>query len=123
LVTNDLVQIIDDQNFVYLGRIDDVINSGGVKHAPELIERKLKQYLKGDFIISSLPHQTLGEQIVLVKDMRGPSEESIYKALECLTPLERPKLILNLEELPVTDTGKYKRKELKALIRNQKNGS
>ena len=122
LVTNDLVQIIDNQNFVYLGRIDDMINSGGVKHAPESIERKLKQYLKGNFIISSLPHQTLGEQIVLVKDAHGPSEASIDEAVDHLTPLERPKLILKLEELPVTDTGKYKRKELKAIILNKKNG-
>ena len=122
LVTNDLVQIIDNQNFVYLGRIDDMINSGGVKHATESIERKLKQYLKGNFIISSLPHQTLGEQIVLVKDAHGPSEASIDEAVDHLTPLERPKLILKLEELPVTDTGKYKRKELKAIILNQKNG-
>ena len=122
LVTNDLVQIIDNQNFVYLGRIDYMINSGGVKHAPESIERKLKQYLKGNFIISSLPHQTLGEQIVLVKDAHGPSEASIDEAVDHLTPLERPKLILKLEELPVTDTGKYKRKELKAIILNQKNG-
>lgn len=121
LVTNDLVQIMNNQNFAYLGRIDDVINSGGVKHSPEAIEKKLKHHIKGDFIISSLPHDTLGEQIVLVKDALGPSQESIVKALDNLTPLERPKLILNLEELPLTDTGKYKRKELRALIRNQKN--
>lgn len=119
LVTNDLVEIIDIHSFEYLGRIDDVINSGGVKHAPEIIERKLGQYLMGHFVISSLLHESLGEQIVLVKDANGPSKEAIDKAIMNLPSTERPKLILNLEALPSTDTGKIKRKQLRDLIRNQ----
>lgn len=119
LITNDLVNIVDQQSFTYLGRIDDVINSGGVKHSPEAIERKLRPYLSGSFVISSLPHESLGEQIVLVKDHSGPSKEIIDQALVHLLPFERPKLILNLESIPVTDTGKVKRQELRDLIRTQ----
>ena len=119
LVTNDLVQLVDSHSFKYLGRIDEVINSGGVKHSPEVLERKLRQYLSGNFVISSAPHPTLGEQIVLVKDHSGPSNESVNQAITHLMPLERPKLILNLEAIPITDTGKFKRKELRDLIRNQ----
>ena len=70
-------------------------------------------------MISSAPHPTLGEQIVLVKDHSGPSNESVNQAITHLMPLERPKLILNLEAIPITDTGKFKRKELRDLIRNQ----
>lgn len=121
LVTNDLAQVVEGHSFTYLGRVDDVINSGGVKYAPEVLERKLRQYLSGNFIISSLLHESLGEQIVLVKDAVGPSKETIDQALGHLSPMERPKLILNLEELPVTDTGKVKRKQLRDTIRNQHN--
>ena len=119
LITNDLVKIIDEYSFEYLGRVDDVINSGGVKHAPEVLERKLGQYLSGQFVISSLLHESLGEQIVLVKDAKGPSKEDIDRAITHLSPVERPKLIINLEAMPVTDTGKIKRKQLRDLIRNQ----
>jgi O-succinylbenzoic acid--CoA ligase len=121
LVTNDLVDLIDQHTFIYSGRIDDVINCGGVKYSPESLERKLRNHLNDNFVISSLPHETLGEQIVLVKDSSGPSDTLINESFAALSPLERPKLILNLEALPQTNSGKYKRKEIRALIRNQKN--
>ena len=121
LVTNDLVDLIDQHTFIYSGRIDDVINCGGIKYSPESLERKLRHHLNDNFVISSLPHETLGEQIVLVKDSSGPSDTVIHESFAALSPLERPKLILNLEALPQTNSGKYKRKEIRALIRNQKN--
>ncbi len=121
LVTNDLVHLLDSYSFTYMGRVDDVINSGGVKHSPEVIERKLRQYLSGNFVISSLPHESLGEQIVLVTDHSGPSKEAIEQAMTHLGSVERPKLILNLESIPVTNTGKVKRKHLRDSIRSQTN--
>jgi len=38
IITNDLVEIISDNEFNWLGRIDGVINSGGIKLIPEQIE-------------------------------------------------------------------------------------
>src|SRR5690606_30000600 len=40
--TNDLVELKTDKHFVWLGRTDFVINSGGIKLHPELLEQKLE---------------------------------------------------------------------------------
>src|SRR5690606_14177994 len=40
LVTNDVVDLITDKTFIWKGRIDNVINSGGIKLHPEEIEAK-----------------------------------------------------------------------------------
>jgi O-succinylbenzoic acid--CoA ligase len=29
IITNDLVELINDNQFIFLGRIDNVVNSGG----------------------------------------------------------------------------------------------
>ena len=42
LVTNDLVEILSSHTFKWLGRIDNVINSGGVKFQIEDLERKIE---------------------------------------------------------------------------------
>jgi O-succinylbenzoic acid--CoA ligase len=34
IVTNDLVELINDHQFILLGRIDNVVNSGGIKLIP-----------------------------------------------------------------------------------------
>ena len=41
IVTNDLVELISDNEFKWLGRYDSIINSGGIKLIPEQIEKKL----------------------------------------------------------------------------------
>jgi O-succinylbenzoic acid--CoA ligase len=46
IVTNDLVELINDHQFILLGRIDNVVNSGGIK----LIRSKLKKNYHMEFI-------------------------------------------------------------------------
>jgi O-succinylbenzoic acid--CoA ligase len=43
LQTNDLVEIKNDKQFKFLGRIDNVINSGGAKIFPEALEALVKK--------------------------------------------------------------------------------
>ncbi|MFN7332104.1 MAG: AMP-binding protein, partial [Flavobacterium sp.] len=52
VVTNDLVELVNENQFVFLGRIDNVINSGGVKILPEQVEHKLDGKLDRRFFIS-----------------------------------------------------------------------
>lgn len=40
-VTNDVVELVDSRNFRWIGRYDHVINTGGIKVFPELIEKKI----------------------------------------------------------------------------------
>ena len=42
LVTNDVVELVSESEFRWLGRYDNVINSGGIKLHPEEMEKRLE---------------------------------------------------------------------------------
>lgn len=45
VATNDVVELISSTSFKFLGRIDNVINTGGVKVHPEAVEEKLSLHI------------------------------------------------------------------------------
>ncbi len=91
IVTNDLVDLINDSEFQWIGRFDNVINSGGIKHIPEQIEAKLNSTIKQRFFIAGMPDVALGEKIVLfVEAEKFPLEATFSEVLE---KFERPKEI------------------------------
>lgn len=118
IVTNDIVELESDGRFLFIGRFDHVINSGGVKISPELVEEKLSAYIKVPFVISSLYDDKLGEKVVLVIEREGCIEhiEYILGNDTGLTKYERPKQVIQIDKIPVTDTQKVKRNELKKYI-------
>lgn len=110
VITNDIVKLHSATEFEWLGRIDNVINSGGVKLFPEQIEEKLKGKIPQQFFIASEPNDTLGNQLILViesdSDMLDPK---VFKGLE---KFERPKKVYNVPKFKMTSTGKIKRLEI-----------
>lgn len=66
LETNDIVDIQSDKTFKWLGRADFVINSGGIKINPEMVEAQLENQIKHAFIATSLPDDNLGRKLVLL---------------------------------------------------------
>lgn len=77
VVTRDIVRLHDRVYFEWLGRADFVINSGGIKHHPEYLERKISQKFQYDLIVSSLPDRNLGQKLVLI--IETPKTENISK--------------------------------------------
>ena len=47
IITNDLVELISETEFKWLGRFDSIINSGGIKLIPEQIEGKFSKIISG----------------------------------------------------------------------------
>jgi O-succinylbenzoic acid--CoA ligase len=92
IVSNDLVDLFPNNQFDFIGRYDDIINSGGIKINPLLIEKKLASIIQQPFIISSIPDETLGEKLILI--IEGEIKNSIqikeYIAIE-LTKYHQPK--------------------------------
>ncbi len=66
IVTNDVVELISETEFKWLGRYDNIINSGGIKLIPEQIEKKLAIIIDKRFFVSGIPDQLLGEKLVLI---------------------------------------------------------
>jgi len=114
--TRDLVRLAGHDRLEVIGRLDHVINSGGIKYSPEAIEQKLTPIISDRFIVSSLPDPRLGEKLILIIEAKNPRQylekqfEARSKAL--LTPYELPKMILFLKNFPVVGQDKLSRKTI-----------
>lgn len=113
VVTNDLVTLDEQQCFRFVGRYDNIINSGGVKLVPELIEQKITSLFDERFIISSLSDDRLGQKLVLYVETTEP-ERYDWSLLQeqladLLPPFQRPKVLICLPKFAETKSGKVKR--------------
>ena len=109
IVTNDLVELVNENQFVFLGRFDNVVNSGGIKLIPELIEAKLSDKIKPRFFVIGIPDELLGEKLVLIiEGEKFNIDESIFNKLD---KYEKPKEIFFKNKFKETENGKIIRKD------------
>jgi O-succinylbenzoic acid--CoA ligase len=67
LVTNDIIEKVNEKEFVYLGRKDNIINSGGLKINPKMLENEIQKSLHStNFYIDKIKNEKLGEEVVLI---------------------------------------------------------
>ncbi len=111
--TNDIVELISDKHFEWLGRFDNVINSGGVKLFPEKIEEKLSKIIKNRFFVSAVSDAVLGQKLILI--IEGKSQKIDLKSAE-LSKYEIPKNIYFVEQFIETETKKIQRKKTLDLL-------
>ena len=108
IVTNDLVELVNENQFVFLGRIDNVVNSGGVKLIPEQIESKLIGKINSRFFVTGVPDTTLGEKLILV--IEGEKQEFASDFFDVLGKYEKPKEIVFVPKFKENENGKLLRK-------------
>ena len=120
-VTNDIVRLVDSTRFEWLGRYDNVINSGGVKLFPEAIESRIAPLLSHRFFVMAEDDERLGQRVVLVIESTPWTEMEIQKLnmqlKSCLSPYETPKKIYFQERFTETYSGKIVRKIFLSLPR------
>ena len=114
IVTNDIVELINENQFLFLGRFDNIINSGGIKLIPEQIEEKLSGKIEGRFFVTGKPDEKLGEKLVLV--VEGEKQTIDESVFDLLDKYERPKEILFVSKFEETGNGKIMRKEIAKTI-------
>jgi len=114
VITNDMVELVSKNQFQLVGRFDNVINSGGVKVFPELIELKLQGLIGHRFFITSQKDKDLGEKVILI--VEGDLKDFDKDLFAHLEKFEVPKAIYNVPKLIYTETGKLLRKETLATI-------
>ncbi len=112
--TNDVVMLTSPITFRYLGRIDNVINSGGIKIFPEKIERKIAHLLQGNFFITKDLDDVLGEKMIMYIEGRKYNDSEILQLSSAmklfLHAYEVPKDFRFVENFDYTDTNKIIRK-------------
>ncbi|RDK87242.1 AMP-binding protein [Marinirhabdus gelatinilytica] len=117
IVTNDLVALKSATSFQWLGRWDNVINSGGIKLFPETIEAKLSEEVQLPFIIASEKDEELGERVILVYEGAETDTPDFNKIFTALAPFEKPKKVYRLSRFVYTETGKIKRGDVLQVLR------
>lgn len=114
LITNDIIEMRGQTEFIWKGRYDNVINSGGIKLHPEEIERKLGRFVKRRFFVSGIKDNLLGEKLVLV--IEGENYELSDQVFQSLTKYEIPKEVHFVKAFVETETQKVQRKKTLELL-------
>ncbi len=121
--TNDRVELIDENKFRWLGRVDSIINSGGIKIQPELIESTIEKILFENnirfFFIAPLPHPLLGEAVTLFIEGKEVLNINLTDQLKSVLPrFELPKTIIYVDSFPRITTGKIDKMKIKTNYKN-----
>ncbi|MCO5247936.1 MAG: AMP-binding protein [Chitinophagales bacterium] len=115
VITNDIVEIVSKDQFIWKGRIDNVINSGGVKLHPEQIENQISTLISEAFFVFGKPDNILGEKLCLLIESTPYSKEKLLQLErglgERLSTYKIPKNIYFTPQFQRTYSGKVKRKE------------
>lgn len=112
ILTNDIGEIFDDGSFLVKGRIDNIINSGGIKINPIEIEEILESEFNFDILITSEPDDKWGEKVVMVIEPTWQELDDEELMKRCRKLLRRewvPKKILR-KKIRKTANGKKCRK-------------
>lgn len=117
IVTNDIVDLLDEQRFYWRGRHDNVINTGGLKVFPEEVEEAIARVLpKAIFFVTSRPSEKWGEELLLVLQYPGLGPDGrkegevhpgLIARLKTMLPTHAiPRHYVALHSLPTTPNGK-----------------
>lgn len=112
--TNDVVKLKGANSFRWIGRIDSVINTGGIKIHPEQIEKKLEGIIPTSYFISSIPDELLENKLILIIESES---YSFHQELQFKTQLQKilgkyevPKHIIYLTSFVYSEGNKVLRK-------------
>ncbi len=108
-ITRDLVDLHDERHFRWLGRIDNVILSGGKKIYPEQLEAKTAGTIPYAHFFMAKPDEVLGQAVLLVLETEdGP--QVLGGVLEALAKVlsfhEMPRRVTALRTFRRTASGK-----------------
>ena len=113
--TNDIVSLISNREFLWLGRYDNIINSGGIKIYPEQLEKQIRNQLNTSFFITSQPDDNLGQKVILIVE-GGYENKDLKFDWGKIDVLKQPKKIYFIPKFKRTISGKIKRVETLKLL-------
>jgi len=114
--TRDVVELTSLRKFKLIGRMDRVINSGGIKVQPEKIEQAYRSICNLPLFVAGIPDEFWGQKVVLFVE----SEEMlVLPSLDhLLVSHEVPKEIVCLPSFIKTASAKIDTLKIVALYLN-----
>lgn len=110
--TKDIIKLLDSQHFEWKGRLDNVINSGGIKIFPEEVESLIAPILSfhnfnNDFFLTSIEDEKLGEKLVMVMEGEEFETENLLQTLkQSLPKFHAPLVVIFKSQFERTLSGK-----------------
>jgi acyl-CoA synthetase len=110
--------IVDDRNCITVtGRTKDIINRGGEKLSAQEIEGLLRRHPDvTDVAVVAAPHPRLGEEPAAFVISRGADLDgaglAAFLTTEGVAPQKIPRVVVTVDDLPRTASGKVKKYEL-----------
>ncbi len=114
VVTNDIVKLHDPEHFEWIGRYDNVINTGGLKVFAEEVEQRLSEHIETPFYIAGEDDPKWGTRVTLHIEKTEEEGDSVTLSELCrkvLRPHEVPKHIYFHSKLNRTESGKLRRQD------------
>ncbi len=112
LFTKDVIEWKSEKSFVWKGRYDHVINTGGIKLQAEVLEKKILDtglLVEGKFYITSQKDAKFGQVPVIVllkQEEEKPMAELLTSINRMLNKHETVKHIIFIDKFDYTGTGK-----------------
>ncbi len=112
--TNDLVTFTGPATFIWRGRYDNLINSGGIKLVPEEIESQIRQKTGCECAVIGIPDAHLGQQAVVFLESRESTLSTFHEQnIRSAFPVRvKPSRILLVPEFPRNASLKVDRLQL-----------
>jgi O-succinylbenzoic acid--CoA ligase len=112
LITNDVIELQDSYSFKWKGRFDFVINSGGIKIHPEVVEKMIIHLLPDhNYYLTSKSDETYGEIAILMVEGQVDTTQLLHEAKACLPTHYAPKEVYIQAAFDYTETGKIIREK------------
>jgi acyl-coenzyme A synthetase/AMP-(fatty) acid ligase len=118
--TGDQYVCNDDGSFTCLGRADDVLKVGGIWVSPTEVETRLLEHPDlAEAVVVGVPDEDgLDKPVAYVVPRPGRTVDPDEVVAFCragLASFKRPRLVVEVAELPKTATGKIQRYRLRAM--------
>ncbi len=116
--TRDVVEIVEPGRFKLMGRLDRIINSGGLKIQPEKIEEVYRSLIHAPLFVAGVPDEFWGQKVVLFVEailMPDYDEKTIHALLNSY---EVPKQVVCLPSFLKTPSAKIDTMKTVALYLN-----
>jgi amino acid adenylation domain-containing protein len=116
-LTGDIGYLDEHAHLTLTGRLKEIINRGGIKISPVRVDEALNLHPAVEEALAfSLPHPTLGEDLLAAVVLRTGSTENEQDLrsylIQTLPSHEVPSSIIIVSSLPRANTGKLQRKGL-----------
>jgi o-succinylbenzoate---CoA ligase len=113
VTTNDIVELTSPSSFLWKGRYDNVVNSGGVKIFPEEVDKLIAPEVEAmvpgaQFFTSGVPDEKLGQKLILcIESAQNTKVSGLIETLKAKLPAyHAPKDIYFIEHFIKTSSGK-----------------